>query len=106
MTGPDPEREPARVVAVELLGHAQRGQERERLEQLVDGVSERALVLFADRVGQGVLVPELTEAAQISVNLKDVEWRPALQSILDTVDWPQQHICHVKALHHSHPPHL
>jgi type II secretory pathway component GspD/PulD (secretin) len=48
---------------------------------------EEAITLFAQLSGANIIVPELTEAAQISVNLKDVEWRPALQSILDTYDY-------------------
>ncbi len=48
---------------------------------------EEAISLFAQLSGANIIVPELTEAAQISVNLKDVEWRPALQSILDTYDY-------------------
>ena len=48
---------------------------------------EEAINLFAQLSGANIIVPELTEAAQISVNLKDVEWRPALQSILDTYDY-------------------
>jgi type II secretory pathway component GspD/PulD (secretin) len=48
---------------------------------------EEAINLFAQLSGANIIVPELTEAAQISVNLKDVEWRPALQSILDTYSY-------------------
>jgi type II secretory pathway component GspD/PulD (secretin) len=48
---------------------------------------EEAITLFARLSGANIIVPELEEAAQISVNLKDVEWRPALQSILDTYDY-------------------
>lgn len=48
---------------------------------------EEAIDLFAQLSGANIIVPELTEAAQISVNLKDVEWRPALQSILDTYNY-------------------
>ncbi len=48
---------------------------------------EEAINLFAQLSGANIIVPELTEAAQISVNLKDVEWRPALQSILDTYNY-------------------
>ena len=48
---------------------------------------EEAINLFAQLSGANIIVPELTEAAQISVNLKDVEWRPALQSILDAYDY-------------------
>ncbi len=48
---------------------------------------EEAITLFAQLSGANIIVPELTEAAQVSVNLKDVEWRPALQSILDTYDY-------------------
>jgi len=48
---------------------------------------EDAINLFAQLSGANIIVPELTEAAQISVNLKDVEWRPALQSILDTYNY-------------------
>jgi type IV pilus assembly protein PilQ len=48
---------------------------------------EEAISLFAQLSGANIIVPELTEAAQISVNLKDVEWRPALQSILDTYNY-------------------
>lgn len=48
---------------------------------------EEAINLFAQLSGANIIVPELTEAAQISVNLKDVEWRPALQSILATYDY-------------------
>jgi len=44
---------------------------------------EEAINLFAQLSGANIIVPELTEAAQISVNLKDVEWRPALQAIID-----------------------
>ena len=48
---------------------------------------EEAINLFAQLSGANIIVPQLTEAAQISVNLKDVEWRPALQSILDTYNY-------------------
>ncbi len=48
---------------------------------------EEAINLFAQLSGANIIVPELTEAAQISVNLKDVEWRPALQSILDAYNY-------------------
>ena len=48
---------------------------------------EEAINLFAQLSGANIIVPELTEAAQISVNLQDVEWRPALQSILDTYNY-------------------
>ncbi len=48
---------------------------------------EEAINLFAQLSGANIIVPELSEAAQISVNLKDVEWRPALQSILDAYDY-------------------
>ncbi len=48
---------------------------------------EEAINLFAQLSGANIIVPELTEAAQISVNLKDVEWRPALQSILDSYNY-------------------
>lgn len=48
---------------------------------------EEAINLFAQLSGANIIVPELTDAAQISVNLKDVEWRPALQSILDSYDY-------------------
>jgi len=48
---------------------------------------EEAISLFAQLSGANIIVPELTEAAQISVNLKDVEWRPALQSILDSYNY-------------------
>ncbi len=48
---------------------------------------EEAINLFAQLSGANIIVPELTEAAQISVNLEDVEWRPALQSILDAYNY-------------------
>jgi type II secretory pathway component GspD/PulD (secretin) len=48
---------------------------------------EEAITLFAQLSGANIIVPELSEAAQISVNLKDVEWRPALQSILDSYNY-------------------
>jgi type II secretory pathway component GspD/PulD (secretin) len=48
---------------------------------------EEAINLFAQLSGANIIVPELADAAQISVNLKDVEWRPALQSILDTYNY-------------------
>lgn len=48
---------------------------------------EEAINLFAQLSGANIIVPELTEAALISVNLTDVEWRPALQSILDTYNY-------------------
>ena len=48
---------------------------------------EEAINLFAQLSGANIIVPQLTEAAEISVNLKDVEWRPALQSILDTYSY-------------------
>ena len=48
---------------------------------------EEAINLFAQLSGANIIVPELTEAAQVSVNLKDVEWRPALQSILDSYNY-------------------
>lgn len=48
---------------------------------------EEAINLFAQLSGANIIVPELTEAAQVSVNLQDVEWRPALQSILDTYNY-------------------
>jgi len=48
---------------------------------------EEAINLFAQLSGANIIVPELAEAAQISVNLKDVEWRPALQSILDSYNY-------------------
>jgi len=48
---------------------------------------EEAINLFAQLSGANIIVPELAEAAQISVNLKDVEWRPALQSILDCYNY-------------------
>jgi type II secretory pathway component GspD/PulD (secretin) len=48
---------------------------------------EEAINLFAQLSGANIIVPELTEAAQISVNLKDVEWKPALQSILDSYSY-------------------
>ncbi|HEY5652914.1 MAG TPA: hypothetical protein VIR63_00905, partial [Pontiella sp.] len=54
----------------------------------LDKVSlEDAINLFAQLSGANIIVPELAEAAPISVNLKDVEWRPALQSILDTYNY-------------------
>ena len=48
---------------------------------------EEAINLFAQLSGANIIVPELAEAAKISVNLKDVEWRPALQSILDSYNY-------------------
>jgi type II secretory pathway component GspD/PulD (secretin) len=48
---------------------------------------EEAINLFAQLSGANIIVPELTEAAQISVNLENVEWRPALQSILDAYNY-------------------
>ncbi len=48
---------------------------------------EEAISLFAQLSGANIIVPELTEAAKISVNLVDVEWRPALQSILDAYNY-------------------
>lgn len=45
--------------------------------------------LFASLSGANIIVPELegvTGAAKVDVNLKDVEWKPALQAILDTRD--------------------
>ncbi len=48
---------------------------------------EEAINLFAQLSGANIIVPELTEAAKISVSLKDVEWRPALQSILDAYNY-------------------
>jgi len=48
---------------------------------------EEAINLFAQLSGANIIVPELADAAQISVNLKDVEWRPALQSILDSYNY-------------------
>ena len=48
---------------------------------------EEAINLFAQLSGANIIVPELAEEAQVSVNLKDVEWRPALQSILDCYDY-------------------
>ncbi len=48
---------------------------------------EEAINLFAQLSGANIIVPELTEAKQVSVNLRDVEWRPALQSILDTYNY-------------------
>ena len=48
---------------------------------------EEAINLFAQLSGANIIVPELTEASLISVNLKDVEWRPALQSILDAYNY-------------------
>lgn len=48
---------------------------------------EEAINLFAQLSGANIIVPELAEASQISVNLKDVEWRPALQSILDVYNY-------------------
>lgn len=48
---------------------------------------EEAISLFAQLSGANIIVPELTEATQLSVNLKDVEWRPALQSILDSYNY-------------------
>jgi type II secretory pathway component GspD/PulD (secretin) len=48
---------------------------------------EEAINLFAQLSGANIIVPELTEAAQVSVTLKDVEWRPALQSILDCYNY-------------------
>jgi type IV pilus assembly protein PilQ len=48
---------------------------------------EEAISLFAQLAQANIIVPELAESSQISVNLKDVEWRPALQSILDTYDY-------------------
>ncbi|WP_372807995.1 type II secretion system protein GspD [Pontiella sp.] len=48
---------------------------------------EEAISLFAQLAQANIIVPELAESTQISVNLKDVEWRPALQSILDTYDY-------------------
>lgn len=48
---------------------------------------EEAINLFAQLSGANIIVPELAEASQISVNLKDVEWRPALQSILDAYNY-------------------
>lgn len=48
---------------------------------------EDAITLFAQLSGANIIVPELAEATQISVNLKDVEWRPALQSILDSYNY-------------------
>ncbi len=43
---------------------------------------EEVINLFAQLSDANIIVPELTEAAKVSVNLKDVEWRPALQAIL------------------------
>jgi len=48
---------------------------------------EEAINLFAQLSGANIIVPELTEAAKISVNLRDVEWRPALQTILDSYNY-------------------
>lgn len=48
---------------------------------------EEAISLFAQLSGANIIVPELAEASQISVNLKDVEWRSALQSILDAYNY-------------------
>ncbi|MBN2162629.1 MAG: hypothetical protein JXR25_10510 [Pontiellaceae bacterium] len=48
---------------------------------------EDAINLFAQLSGANIIVPELSEASQVSVNLRNVEWRPALQSILDTYDY-------------------
>jgi type IV pilus assembly protein PilQ len=48
---------------------------------------EEAISLFAQLSGANIIVPELAEASQISVNLKDVEWRSALQSILDSYNY-------------------
>ena len=48
---------------------------------------EEAINLFAQLSGANIIVPDLTESAQISVTLKDVEWRPALQSILDCYNY-------------------
>lgn len=51
------------------------------------GGAREAISLFAQLSGANIIVPELAEASQISVNLKDVEWRPALQAILDTYNY-------------------
>ena len=48
---------------------------------------ETAINVFAQLAGVNIIVPQLDESAQLSLNLKDVEWRPALQSILDTYNY-------------------
>jgi len=45
---------------------------------------EEAINLFAQLSGANIIVPELEETARVSVNLTDVEWKAALQSILDS----------------------
>ncbi|MCF7847922.1 MAG: hypothetical protein K9M45_03650, partial [Kiritimatiellales bacterium] len=64
----------------------------QQIEQLIsvrlDKVGlEEAISLFAQLSGANIIVPELEEAAKVSVSLKDVEWYPALQSILDSYDY-------------------
>lgn len=54
----------------------------------LDEVSlEKAISLFAQVSGANIIIPELSEATKVSVNLKDVEWRPALQTILDSYNY-------------------
>jgi type II secretory pathway component GspD/PulD (secretin) len=76
------------AVSVETLADADASSEGELISVRLNKVSlEDAISLFAELSGANIIVPELTEAAQISVNLRDVEWRPALQSILDTYNY-------------------
>ncbi|MDF7809299.1 hypothetical protein P4E94_17775 [Pontiellaceae bacterium B12219] len=76
------------AVSVESLADADATSEGELISVRLNKVGlEDAISLFAELSGANIIVPELTEAAQISVNLKDVEWRPALQSILDTYNY-------------------
>jgi type II secretory pathway component GspD/PulD (secretin) len=76
------------AMTVETLADADASTEGELISVRLNKVGlEDAISLFAELSGANIIVPELTDAAQISVNLKDVEWRPALQSILDTYNY-------------------
>lgn len=55
--------------------------------RLVDVGLEEAITLFAQLSGANIIIPELAEAQTISVTMTDVEWQPALQSILETYDY-------------------
>ncbi|MDF7801284.1 hypothetical protein P4C99_17530 [Pontiellaceae bacterium B1224] len=75
-------------LSVDVLDNAEVSSEGNLISVRLNRVGlEDAINLFAELSGANIIVPELTEAAMISVNLKDVEWRPALQAILDTYNY-------------------
>lgn len=52
-----------------------------------EGTLEAAIKLFAELSEANIIVPQLAETAQISIDFTDVEWRSALQSVLDTYNY-------------------